>query len=161
MNGISEFSTRMRVSTECYTILHFGTWVSFEHVFFTNQKLWCWYDERNKLSAQSICIPLADGFISSIVSLMGPYFCCGLFSICTAHADWGVIYFNISKMFSKTELEFSTSLSHIVFLISVTFYLVNTTFDIYFDLFCTKEVVLKCCLKIDILFLDRCLLIHR
>jgi len=64
-------------------------------------------------------------------------------------------------MFSKTELESSTSLSHIVFLTDVTFYLVNTTFDIHFDLFCMKVVVLKCYLKIDILFLDRCLLIHQ
>ena len=55
-------------------------------------------------------------------------------------------------MFSKTELVSSTSLSHIVFLIGITFYLVNTTFDIYFDLFCIKVVVLKCYLKIDILF---------
>jgi len=37
------------------------------------------------------------------------------------------------RMFPKTELESSTSLSHIVSLTGVTFYLVNTTLDIYFD----------------------------
>jgi hypothetical protein len=61
----------------------------------------------------------------------------------------GGICFNRPKMISKTELESSTSLSHTVFLIGVTFYLANTTFDIYFDLFCIKVVVLKCYLKID------------
>jgi hypothetical protein len=64
-------------------------------------------------------------------------------------------------MFSKTELESSTSLSHVVFLTGVTLYLANTTFDIYLDLFCIKVVVLKCYLKIDILFFDRCLLTYQ
>ena len=57
-------------------VQQFETRVSFGRVFVTNQKLWCSNNDRNKHSAQSTCIPLSAGFITSIVSLMGPYFCC-------------------------------------------------------------------------------------
>ena len=65
-------------------IQQFEQRVSFGRVLFTNQKFWCWCNERNKLSTQSTCIPLsADGSISVVVVLV---------SICTAYADWGHLF---------------------------------------------------------------------
>jgi hypothetical protein len=68
-------------------IQQFEQWVSFGSVLITKQKIWCWCNERNKLSANP------HAFLCLLV-LLAPscrrwvhIFVVGLVSICIAYAD--------------------------------------------------------------------------